>query len=66
MGNEVKKILKADNGKLYVVLEYETGERVEIPINKDGTIKWLDDSTLLKQEGKENKKIHSWIFRKWY
>ena len=39
----VKTFTKADNGKLSKVLEYESGTRVEIPINKDGSIKWLED-----------------------
>lgn len=39
----VKTFIKADNGKLSKVLEYESGTKVEIPINKDGSIKWLED-----------------------
>lgn len=39
----VKTFIKADNGKLSKVIEYETGARVEIPINKDGSIKWYPD-----------------------
>ena len=39
----VKRWIKADNGKLSQVLEYENGQRVEIPINKDGSIKWLPE-----------------------
>lgn len=39
----VKTFTKADNGKLSKVLEYESGARVEIPINKDGSIKWYED-----------------------
>lgn len=44
----VKRFTKVDNGKLSKVLEYESGKRVEIPINKDGSIKFFDDSKLLK------------------
>lgn len=44
----VKVITKADNGKLSKVLEYDSGTRVEIPINKDGSVRWFDDSKLLK------------------
>ena len=36
---EVKKILKAEYGKLSTVLEYSSGARVEIPINRDGSVK---------------------------
>lgn len=44
----VKRFTKADNGKLSKVVEYESGAKVEIPINKDGSVKWFDDSKLLK------------------
>lgn len=39
----VKLFTKADNGKLSKIIEYGNGARVEIPINKDGTVKWLPD-----------------------
>lgn len=39
----VKTFTKADNGKLSKVIEYGTGTRVEIPINKDGSVKWHED-----------------------
>ena len=48
----VKTFIKADNGKLSKVLEYESGARVEIPINKDGSVKFFDDSKLLKAKHK--------------
>ena len=48
----VKTFTKADNGKLSKVLEYESGARVEIPINKDGSVRWFDDSKLLKASTK--------------
>lgn len=47
--SECKKFLKADRGRLSTVLEYESGTRVEIPINKDGSVKWFDDTKLLKK-----------------
>lgn len=31
------------------VIDYGNGNRVEIPINKDGTVKWFDDSKLIKR-----------------
>lgn len=49
---EVKTFTKADNGKLSKVIEYESGARVEIPINKDGSVKWLDDEKLRKDNNK--------------
>lgn len=42
-------ITKADEGKLSKVIEYESGARVEIPINKDGTVRWFDDNKLKKR-----------------
>lgn len=39
----VKRWIRADNGKLSKVIEYESGQRVQIPINKDESIKWLPD-----------------------
>lgn len=38
-----KTSTKADNGKLSKVIEYGSGARVEIPINKDGSIRWYED-----------------------
>lgn len=48
----VKRFTKADKGKFSKVLRYESGARVEIPINKDGSVKWFDDSKLLKANKK--------------
>lgn len=39
----VRRLLKVDDGKLSQVLEYDSGRRIEIPINKDGSIRWLPD-----------------------
>ena len=39
----VKRFIKADNGKRKHVIEFETGKRVEIPINNDGTVCWYED-----------------------
>jgi hypothetical protein len=48
----VKTFTKADNEKLSKVIEYESGARVEIPINKDGSVRWFDDRKLLKASTK--------------
>lgn len=48
----VKTFIKDDNGNLSKVLEYESGAKVEIPINKDGSVRWFDDSKLLKASTK--------------
>lgn len=39
----IKHWIRVDTGKLSYVIEYEGGQRVQIPINKDGSIKWLPD-----------------------
>jgi hypothetical protein len=56
MNTDTKKnyrtLTKCDSGKLYKVIEYDSGTRVEIPINRDGSVKWFDDSKLLKKSAK--------------
>lgn len=49
---KVKRFIKADRGRLSQVLEYENGARVEVPINKDGSVRFFDDSKLLKSNKK--------------
>lgn len=41
--------ISANEGKLQQVIEYANGVIVELPIEKDGTIKWFDDSALIKK-----------------
>ena len=48
----VKRFIKAENGKVSQVLEYESGNRVEIPINKDGTVCWLEDTLKIQEKQK--------------
>lgn len=43
-----RTLLKCDDGKLYKVIEYKSGERVEVPVEKDGSVKWFDDRKLLR------------------
>lgn len=45
-----RKSIKADNGKVYQVISYESGTRVEIPLDRTGQVKWFDDSKLLKKK----------------
>ena len=44
-----RKILKCDSGERYSVVEYMSGERVEIPINSDGSVRWFDDTKLIRK-----------------
>lgn len=39
----VKIFTRADNGKLSKIIEYGSGRRVELPINKGGGVKWYED-----------------------
>lgn len=39
----VKRFIKADNGKCTHIIRYKTGRRGEIPINKDGSVRWYED-----------------------
>lgn len=40
--------LRADRNKLSSVIKYSSGVEVAIPINQDRSVKWFDDSKLLK------------------
>lgn len=54
MSKEVKMWTRAEltrtgKRKMSEVVEFESGVRVEIPINRDGSIKWFDDTKLIKE-----------------
>lgn len=38
-----KKFLKLDGDKLSQVLEFKDGQRIEVPLNMDGSIRWYKD-----------------------
>ena len=46
----MKKIIKADNGKVTQVIEFDSGSKIELPLDKDGNLKWFDDTKLLRKE----------------
>lgn len=48
-----RTLLKCDDNKLYKVIEYRSGARVEIPINQDESVKWFDDRKILKNTTKK-------------
>lgn len=50
--SKVKIYTKAENGKLSKVIEYSTGKKVEIPLDKSGAVKWFDDNKLIKKDTK--------------
>lgn len=47
------KYERTEEGKtrLSRVIEYASGAKVEIPVNKDGSIKWFDDGQLIRKGG---------------
>lgn len=54
MSNVIRTSVRAERteteeGKLSTVITYESSVDVAIPINKDGSIKWLDDSLFMKK-----------------
>lgn len=56
--NEIKVFTRTDDGRISKVIEYSTGTKVEIPVNKDGSIKWYADK-FKGQEVKQYEEIHS-------
>lgn len=52
-----RTLTKCDDSKLLKVIEYKSGARVEIPINRDGSVKWFDDSKLLKDRRTKTEKM---------
>lgn len=50
---KIKTFTKVDNGKYSKVIRNES-TKVEIPINKDGSVRWFDDSKLIKKDGVNN------------
>ena len=53
----VKRWIRADNGRLSTVLEFDSGNRIEIPVNKDGFVKWLEETK------KKNEKVEGGTVR---
>ena len=47
--NKMKKWIKADNGKVTQVVEFDSGSKIELPLDKDGNLKWFDDTKLIKK-----------------
>ena len=39
-----------DDGHMYHGVEYASGNRVKLPINRDGSIKWFDDNKLIRRD----------------
>ena len=46
---EMKKWIKAEDGKVTQVIEFDSGSKIELPLDKDGNVKWFDDTKLIKK-----------------
>ena len=46
----MKKWIKAEDGKVTQIIEFDNVERIEIPIAKNGDIKWFDDTKLIRKK----------------
>ena len=44
-----RKSIKAENGKVTQVITYESGRVLEIPLDKNGNVKWFDDEKLRRK-----------------
>lgn len=45
----MKKWIKADNGRVTQVIEFDDGSKIELSLDKNGNLKWFDDSKLIKK-----------------
>ena len=45
----MKKWIKADNGRVTQVIEFDDGSKMELPLDNNGNLKWFDDSKLIKK-----------------
>ena len=46
---KMKKWIKAEDGKVSQVVEFDSGSKIELPLDKDGNLKWFDDTKLIKK-----------------
>ena len=46
---KMKKWIKAEDGKVTQVVEFDSGSKIELPLDKDGNLKWFDDTKLIKK-----------------
>lgn len=46
----MKKWIKADNGRVTQVIEFDDGSKMELPLDNQGKLKWFDDSKLIKKQ----------------
>ena len=47
---KMKKWIKAEDGKVSQVIEFDSGSKIELPLDKDGNVKWFDDTKLIRKD----------------
>ena len=45
----MKKWIKAEDGNVSQVIEFDSGSKIELPLDKNGNVKWFDDTKLIKK-----------------
>ena len=50
----MKKWIKAEDGKVTQVVEFDSGSKIELPLDKNGNLKWFDDTKLIKKSQGDN------------
>ena len=43
------ELTSGGKSRISQVIDFGNGHKVEIPINKDGSVKWFDDSKLIRR-----------------
>lgn len=46
---KMKKWIKAEDGKVSQVVEFDSGSKIELPLTQSGEVKWFDDTKLIKK-----------------
>ena len=47
---KMKKWIKAEDGKVSQVIEFDSGSKVELPLTQSGEVKWFDDTKLIRKD----------------
>ena len=47
---KLKKWIKAEDGKVTQVLEFDNGSKIELPLTQSGEVKWFDDTKLIRKD----------------
>lgn len=52
----MKKWIKVDNGRVTQVIKFDDGSKMELPLDKNGNLKWFDDELLRKDKRYEGRR----------